>query len=212
MSDLNRLLRQHGLEGVQLVTPNCKPGSLLKLHYFWNFGMFGPDFQLQREMGDIWTVLGINSLPIQEEPTNFILDNVNDSFSISAAASLPQFGLNASGSIEAGVSVTWNITGLKSQIFTEAALTELNTSILPRLQHSGTIPAWVKDCYLVQETFYVTSLSATIKTSAGLSGKAVFEKAGVTTSGGVQLNWVNDDTFTLEGDASVPLAVYGHGL
>jgi hypothetical protein len=215
MDSLKRLLQQKGLQLLELSTADCLPGRLLKLHYYWRFGDFAPEIRLDGEMGWASGVLGIPMLGLSpRQPTNWVVDNVTDQFSISAGAGLPQFGLTATGSIESGVAVTWTISEMETVVLGGTEQSQLYTSLLPRLKQLACpgSQAWLSDCFLVTQSIFAKALSGKIHTSGSDSGKAAFERAGVTANASASLNFTTDHDFAVVGSPTVPFAVRGEGI
>ena len=214
MTNLNSFLRGKGCYSVDMVTPDCVPGCLLKIHYFWRPGDFWAESVLLGQMGSLVGLPGIPALTTVSQPSSFLIDNVTDQFSISPAASLPQFGLTASGNLATSTTVTLNISSIKTVIFDAASLDRVNTAVLPQLSAlSKTAPyRWLQDCFLVKQAYFVSALSATVHTAGQVAGQAAFQQAGITASGGMALNWSNENNFQLVGDTTVPFAVSGYGL
>jgi hypothetical protein len=215
MTNLDSYLRRKGAYSVDMVSPDCIPGCLLKVHYFWRPGdFFGPESVLLGQMGSIAGLPSIPKLTTESVPSNFLIDNVTDQFSIAAGVGLPQFGLTASGSLTTSTTVTWNISGIKTTIYDPESLNELNTSVFPSLSSLSKTSAyrWLQECFLVRQAYFVSALSATVHTADQITGSAAFQQAGITATGNMRLDWSSENAFTLTGDATVPFAVAGNGV
>jgi hypothetical protein len=215
VKNLAAYLRGKGVYLVDLVTPNCLPGRLLKIHYFWHFGDFGPESVLQDDRGSATALPGIPMLGISPlESSSLYVENVTDQFQISGGIGLPQYGLTASANLQSGVTATLTISNVDTRTFDDTALNALYTTVVPRLRDLGQSDPnkWLQDCFLVKEAFFVKSLSATVHTAGNISGQAAFTQAGVNATGNFALTWNNDHELTLVGNADVPFAVRGDGL
>jgi hypothetical protein len=51
MNNLKRMLEQKGLKLLDLASPSYLPGHLIKIHYFFRFGDFGPEIRLDEDRG-----------------------------------------------------------------------------------------------------------------------------------------------------------------
>jgi len=215
VKNLDAYLRRKGVYLVDLVTPNCLPGRLIKIHYFWKFGDIGPESVLQDDRGSASTLPGIPALGISPlVPSSLYVENITDQFQISAGTGLPQYGLTATANIQHGVTASLTISNIDTRTFDDATLNVLYTTVLPTLRNLGRSDPhkWLQECFLVKEAFFVKSLSATVHTAGNISGQAAFTQAGVTASGNFALTWNNDHELTLVGNAEVPFAVRGDGL
>jgi hypothetical protein len=215
MDTLKRLLQRNDVLPLELSTADCLPGRLLKAHYYWQFGDFGRETRLDDEWGWASDVLGIPKLRLSpRQPTNLVVDNVTDQFSISAGVGLPQFGLTATGSLEPGVVVTWTISDVETVVLEGTEQSELQASVLAKLKQlarSGS-QRWLSECFLVTQSFFAKTLSGKVRTSGKDTGRAAFERAGVTAGAGASLKFTTDHDFALVGSPTVPFAVRGHSL
>lgn len=215
MNNLDTYLRRKGAYLVDLVTPDFVPGRLVKVHYFWKFGDFGPESVLQDDRGPASALPGIPMLGVTpKKPSSLYVENVTDQWSISAGAGLPQYGITANADLQSGVTATVTISNIETRTFDDNALSALYSTVIPRLRTlSRSDPnKWLQECFLVKEAFFVASLSATVHTVGNISAQAAFAEAGIKASGNFAMSWNNDHELTLVGSADVPFAVRGDGL
>jgi len=215
VNNLDTYLRRKGAYLVDLVTPDFVPGRLVKVHYFWKFGDFGPESVLQDDRGPASALPGIPMLGVTpKKPSSLYVENVTDQWSISAGAGLPQYGITANADLQSGVTATVTISNIETRTFDDNALSALYSTVIPRLRTlSRSDPnKWLQECFLVKEAFFVASLSATVHTVGNISAQAAFAEAGIKASGNFAMSWNNDHELTLVGSADVPFAVRGDGL
>jgi hypothetical protein len=215
VNNLDTYLRRKGAYLVDLVTPDFVPGRLVKVHYFWKFGDFGPESVLQDDRGPASALPGIPVLGVTpKKPSSLYVENVTDQWNISAGAGLPQYGITANADLQSGVTATVTISNIETRTFDDNALSALYSTVIPRLRTlSRSDPnKWLQECFLVKEAFFVASLSATVHTVGNISAQAAFAEAGIKASGNFAMSWNNDHELTLVGSADVPFAVRGDGL
>jgi hypothetical protein len=215
VNNLDTYLRRKGAYLVDLVTPDFVPGRLVKVHYFWKFGDFGPESVLQDDRGPASALPGIPVLGVTpRKPSSLYVENVTDQWQISAGAGLPQYGITANADLQSGVTATVTISNVETRTFDDDVLSALYSTVIPRLRTLGRSDPnrWLQECFLVKEAFFVTSLSATVHTTGNISAQAAFAQAGIKASGNFALSWNNDHELTLVGSADVPFAVRGDGL
>jgi hypothetical protein len=137
MDNLKRMLEQKGLQLLDLASANYLPGHLIKIHYFWRPGDFGPETRLDEDRGLATQILKIPDLALTPRgPSDIAIQNVTDQFQISAGAGLPQFGLTAGTDVQRGIAITWNILRSKrllSVLMTCRAISVQCCQILGRL-------------------------------------------------------------------------------
>jgi hypothetical protein len=215
MNNLDTYLRRKGAYLVDLVAPDFIPGRLVKIHYFWKLGDFGPESVLQDDRGPASALPGIPALTVTpRRPSSLYVENVTDQWQIAAGVGLPQYGITANTDLQSGVTATLTISNVETQTFDDNTLSELYSTVLPTLRKLGQSDPnkWLQDCFLVKEAFFVTALSATLHTTGNISAQAAFSQAGIKASGNFALTWNNDHELTLVGNADVPFAVRGDGL
>jgi hypothetical protein len=215
VNNLDTYLRRKGAYLVDLVTPDFVPGRLVKVHYFWKFGDFGPESVLQDDRGPASALPGIPALGVTpKKPSSLYVENVTDQWNISAGAGLPQYGITANADLQSGVTATVTISNIETRTFDDDALSALYSTVIPRLRTlSRSDPnKWLQECFLVKEAFFVASLTATVHTTGNISAQAAFAEAGIKASGNFAMSWNNDHELTLVGSADVPFAVRGDGL
>jgi hypothetical protein len=218
MDNLKKMLEQKGIKLLDLATPKYMPGHLVKIRYFWRFGDFGPEVQLEEDRGLATEVLKLPSLALTDRvPADIVIQNVTDQFQISAGAGLPQFGLTATGDINRGVTVSWNISSVETVSFADDEVQIYFSSVLPKLRKfADSDPrnnGWIKECYLIKQVFFAAAITGTVHTAGTLDGKTAFSQAGVTASGDVAMNWSADNTtFVVQNSNEVPFAVRGDAI
>jgi hypothetical protein len=218
MDNLKKMLEQKGVRLLDLATPNYLPGHLVKIHYFWRFGDFGPEVQLLDDRGLATKVLNLPPLSLTPRvPSDIVIQNVTDQFQISAGAGLPQFGLTATGDIDFGVTVTWNIFSVETVSFADDDVQTYFSSVLPKLKEFAdsdpTNNGWIKECYLIKQVFFPATVTGTVHTAGNLDGKTAFAQAGVTGSGNIAMTWSADNTtFVVQNSTQVPFAARGGAI
>jgi hypothetical protein len=215
MNNLKRMLEEKGLRLLDFASPSYLPGHLIKIHYFWKPGDFGPETRLNEDRGLATDVLKTDALALTPRvPADIVVANVTDQFYISSGAGFPQFGLTASGNIKHGVAITWNISAVETVEFgSQDRQTYFNT-VLPNLReqaHSDPKKyGWVRECFVLKQVFFAQTISGTIHTTGTIDGKTAFGQAGVTTTGNLSINWSADETtFVVQGSNQVPFAARG---
>jgi hypothetical protein len=218
MDNLKKMLQQKGIQLLDLASASYMPGHLVKIHCFWRFGDFGPEIQLQENRGLATDVLKLPSLALAPRiPADIVIQNVTDQFHISAGAGLPQFGLSATGDINSGVTVSWNISSVETVAFADEDVQTYFSTVLPKLRKfADSDPknnGWIKECYLIKQVFFAAAITGTIHTAGTLDGKTAFSQAGVTGSADIAMTWSADNTtFVVQGSNEIPFAVRGDAI
>lgn len=218
MDNLKKMLAHKGIQLLDLASPNYLPGLLVKIHYFWRFGDFGPEVRLDEERGLATRVLKVADLALSPRvPSDIVIQNVTDQFQISAGVGLPQFGLAATGSINSGVTISWNIPSVEMVSFAENDIQSYFSSVLPKLRKfADSDPknnGWIKECYLIKQAFFAATITATVHTAGTVDGKTTLAKAGVTSNANGSMTWSADNTtFVVQSSNQVPFAVRGDAI
>lgn len=215
MDALKKMLEQKGIQLLDLASPDYLPGHLVKIHYFWRFGDFRPEVRLDEDRGLATRVLQVSDLALTPRvPSDIVIHSVTDQFQISAGVGLPQFGLAASGNINSGVTITWNISSVETISFGHNDVQTYFSTVLPKLRKvANSDPennGWIKECYLIKQVFFSATVAGTVHTAGTIDGKTAFAQAGVTGSANLSMTWsTNNTTFVLQGSNQVPFAVRG---
>ena len=218
MENLKKMLAQKGIQLLDLASPSYMPGHLVKIHYFWRFGDFGPEVRLDEERGLATKVLKVTDLALSPRvASDIVIQNVTDEFQISPEIGLPQFGLAATGSINTGVTISWNIFAVETLYFADSDLQTYFSNVLPKLRKfADSDPknnGWIKECYLIKQVFFAASITGTVHTAGTVDGKTTLTRAGVTSSGDLAMTWSADNTtFVVQGSNQVPFAVRGDAI
>jgi hypothetical protein len=218
MNNLKRMLERKGIQLLDLASPSYLPGHLIKIHYFWQPGDFGPESRLDEDRGLATEVLKCDALALTPRvPSDIVVDNVTDQFAISAGVGLPQFGLVASADIAHGVAITWNISEVETVAFGPQDLQTYFSKVLPDLRKladsNRDIYGWVRECFLLKQVFFAQTVSGTVHTAGTIEGKAALAQAGVTAGGNLSISWSADSTtFVVQGNNPVPFAARGDAV
>lgn len=218
MDNLKKMLQQKGLQLLDLASPDYLPGHLVKIHYFWRFGDFGPETQLLEDRGLATSILKIPDLAMTARvPSDFLVQNVTDQFQISAGAGLPQFGLIANADVQKGVAVTWNISAVETVSFGPQDVQTYFETVLPNLRKfANSDPknnGWVQECYLLKQVFFAQTVSGTVHTTGKIDGQGAFAEAGIAASGNLAMSWSADkNSFIVQGSNNVPFAARGDAI
>ena len=214
MNNLYNYLRDnYAAYPLDLGSPQCTPGQLLKTEWLPIFPFAPPKPEFQGEKGYAWQVLSIdpgNKYDVALVDSAMTVENLTNQFQLGAETGLPQYGLKASTSIQSGVSVTWNMSGIKVKTFKDGSVV---FDLLEKLRNlRKTDPArwdWIDKSLLITLAYYVTELTASFHTAGTTSAQASFQEANVEAGGGFNLTWLNDHEFKLVGAPDVPFAVRG---
>jgi hypothetical protein len=203
MDNLKKMLEQKGLRVLDLASPSCRPGRLIKMHYFWRFGDFMPEVRLDEDRGLATEVLQVAGLALTPRvPSDIVLQNVTDQFQMSAGVGLPQLGLIPTGDINSGVTITWNISPVETISFGDNDVQAYFSSVLPNLRKF--VNSDPKNNGWIKEVFFAATVSGTI------DGKTVLAQAGVTVNANLWISWSADKTtFVIQGSNQVPFACRG---
>jgi len=218
MNNLKKMLAQKGIQLLDLATPSYLPGHLVKIHYFWQFGDFGPEVRLEEDRGLATEILKVSDLALTSRvPSDIVIQNVTDQFQISPGVGLPQFGLTATGNITRGVTISWDIPSVETVSFGEDDVQTYFSNVLPKLRKlADSDPkdnGWIKECYLIKQVFFAATVTGTVHTAGTVDGKAALAQAGVTGNADLSMTWSADNTtFVVQGSNQVPFAVRGDAI
>jgi hypothetical protein len=135
----------------------------VKIHYFWRFGDFRPEVRLDEGRGLATEVLRVAGLGLTPRvPSDIVIQNVTDQFQISAGVGLPQFGLTATGNINGGVTISWNISAVETISFADNDLQTYFSSVLPKLRKfADSDPknnGWIKERYVIKQVVFAATV------------------------------------------------------
>ncbi len=190
-----------------------QPGMILDVRWPPLAELLNLPPKVQRPKERAWETLQLNEsdFPTEVYESSIIETDTYGKVTISAGDSLPQFGLEFAGKLETEFSgmLTFNETAIRG--FHDMTATRRLAWDLVKLRKSDNdVWRWINNDFLVSDALYTKKLVGKFKSGTDITAKAAFERAGVRASGNVDLQWINDDSFTVEcKDMNVPFGVRG---
>lgn len=214
MSSLSRFRKffkkEYGAHILMLSNERHRPGMLLDTDWRLDLDVDGsPVFG--KLSGYAWEWLGRSEKEFKVVSTDagLVQGTVKDEFGLGGTVSLPQFGLELGADLTDQFDVALTITGLTVRVFERYPLAfDLKTALRGLEKSNKAHWKAVKDDAMIFEAYHVESMRAKFSGAAGVSAKAAFKKAGLTSKGDVKLTWKGSGTLEMTGPATVPLAIY----
>ena len=197
---------------ITLGSERIVPGMILDAEWPWFAELLNLPPYLAGERERAWETLKLpeGDFPNEEFQASVIKEATYGKVTVEAGASLPQFGFEFSGKLDVEFKGVLTIGPTTTRAFTDMTAGRRLLSALVELEKAGDGRwPWIHDDFLATDCFYTNSLVAEFKKSGGIEARAAFTEAGITAKGNLTIEWLNDSTFELVGDATVPFGVRG---
>ena len=195
----SQFLNRYGIKLLFAAVPTIVPGAVVKKR---NKGYFA--------VGNLRQALGGSDADWETEllPANLVYGTVDRTLSLNGKASLKEFGIDIEGGLKKANSVTFKITGVKSQVFKNQS----RILLVPRIfaLRTSNIVMWqqLNNNWIIDHTYYATEATVEFNVDSDVNLQGEVQNR-ITVSGNTTIEWKSKRSFIITQNDAVPFGFSG---